>query len=542
MGALTSSRARGSRTSLAQKGEDMRRTRYDREALLFRRQFILGPRFLDGFPTWKRLSVRPSLRITAHPDLPVHEARNGNQSVVLLGYILDPHTPRASDGDIVRRLLARLAAGQTPEAFIQSTDPFGGRWILIVDSGSSVWLFNDPVGYRQVFYSNSSAHGLWCASQTGILAETLGLEPDPEARAFIRSCQRQDPQYWWPGDSSLYSEVHHLLPNHSLDLLAGMVRRFWPDRKLSVRTPEEVLAENAALLRGLVESASHRFDLALTITAGKDTRLLLAASKAIRDRIYYFTMMFWDLTWNSPDIQVPSKLLPRLGLTHQVIPCPSRMDREFREVYRRNVPSAHDVYGAQALGLHRAYPGNRVCMKGTAIPATSHVNVLRTWLKDEGGEMNPESLARVMKRWVGFPGPEEEFGLRALDRWLAGADGRNLDLLDLFYWENREGNWAAMIDSEWDLVQEVFVPFDCRLFLTNMLSVPEEERAFPACALQRELTRRMWPEVLEEPINPPVPRTLASTGRELLKRPGRKDLDWLYKRTIVAWRNKGGPS
>ena len=143
-----------------------------------------------------------------------------------------------------------------------------------------------------------------------------------------------------------------------------------------------------------------------------------------------------------------------------------------------------------------------------------------------------------MKRRYGLPS-EHEFALDALDRWLSGADHSGVDTLDLLYWENREGNWAAMGQSEWDLVQEAFVPFNCRLFLANALSVPEALRVMPSYTLEERLTRHLKPEVLSEPINSPYRHTLVSTVREFLKNPVRKNGAWLYERTIGTWREHG---
>ena len=516
----------------------MKRMTYNRERLLFRRQFILGPRFVEGFPTWRRVQVRPTIRLTVHPDLPVCRVETSGRSVTLLGYVLDPHEPWATDTDILNRLIRRVESGETRRNLVQLTYPFGGRWILIVDDGRDPWLFNDPLGYRQVFYTHATAHGVWCASQPGLLAELLDLTIDREALTFIRAYRRTEPEYVWPGDGSLFQEVHHLLPNHYLNLHAGTPQRFWPDRELPTRTLEGVVEENAHLLEALIESASHRFELALTVTAGRDTRLLLAASKAIWHRLYCFTTMHWHLTSDHRDVQIPSRLLPRLGVRHHVIKCPSRMNKEFRETYERNVSAAHDVYGPIAEGLCHQYPQDKVCMQGTGSPLTYFPIELRRWREDSGKDTSPETLAWFMERWVGLP-RGQAFALQALDRWLSGADQSGVDIVDLFYWENREGNWAAMGQSECDIAQEAFVPYNCRLFLANALSVPEALRGGPSYTLQDNMTRYLKPEVLGEPINPPYRHTAVSTVREFLNSPVRKDLDWLYSRTIGTWRENG---
>jgi len=512
----------------------MKRERYDRARLLFRRQFVLGPRFVDTLAKWQRIEVKPSVRLTVHPDLPVVHASDGSASIVLLGYMLDPFRARATDADILAELLPKARGGESPRAFIRATHALGGRWALVVDNGRDSWLFHDPCGYRQVFYTTGMSDGPWCASQPGLLAELLGLSLDKEAVSFIRTYRRRNPQYWWPVDSSPYAEVLRLLPNHYLDLKEGRSHRFWPDRDLAPRTTDEVAAENAEVLQGLIRSAAHRYDLALSITAGADTRLLLAASRPVAGEIYCFTMMYWDMNERTPDVWIPARLLGRLGLRHHLIPCPSHMDPEFRRIYERNVSFARLAYGTIAQGLYENYPANKLCLKGNAIPAV--VPYYRERLRRhrpemDGRELDAKVLAYLTKR-------QEAFAMQAFDRWLSTVPSTNIDALILFGWEDREGSWQATSQLEWDMVQEVLAPFNCRLFLENLLCVPESDRKKPPHVAHRKMIHRLWPEALAEPINPRVERTFTSIAREYLLRPGERDWQWLQSRALAAWRNR----
>ena len=80
----------------------------DAQLLLYRRQFILGPESLDGFTAWKRTPIRRNLTATTHPDLHVLQLARGMKSLTLLGFILDPDDPDASDQQILDRLFAPL--------------------------------------------------------------------------------------------------------------------------------------------------------------------------------------------------------------------------------------------------------------------------------------------------------------------------------------------------------------------------------------------------------------------------------------------------
>ena len=98
------------------------------ERLLYRNQFILGPRFAEELPSWKRKRLGSNLFLTAHPDLNLEHIAKGNRSVTLLGYILDPHNPLHSDTDILHSL---LAGSCSPNYFV------GLRGTVWVDIGIS---------------------------------------------------------------------------------------------------------------------------------------------------------------------------------------------------------------------------------------------------------------------------------------------------------------------------------------------------------------------------------------------------------------------
>src|SRR5262249_23600297 len=233
--------------------------------------------------------------------------RAKGKAVICVGFLLDPINPVANDADIVNDLVGRLT---DCEKFYAETVRFGGRWILIADDAKTVVLFTDPAGSRRVFFTDSLLDERpWCASEPRLLADLFGLQPDTEASSFISRRASSDREFWWPGESSPYKEIKHLLPNHTLDLLKNeSPQRFWPDRKLTGFPVDVAVQECSNLLRNLMTSAANRFQLVLAVTAGWDSRVVLAASKEIRHRLSYMTLMQQNQLDNHPDIAVPSAL------------------------------------------------------------------------------------------------------------------------------------------------------------------------------------------------------------------------------------------
>lgn len=143
------------------------RRRSKRQRLLYRNQFVLGPRHVD-FPGWTKLQIRPDLIVTVHPDLMYCQAVDGLRSLTLLGFMLDPENPARTDQANVDDLLHGTGGG----GIIPATDKYAGRWVLIADDRHQAIAFNDPAGMRSLFYATDGS-AVWCASQPGMLARLL---------------------------------------------------------------------------------------------------------------------------------------------------------------------------------------------------------------------------------------------------------------------------------------------------------------------------------------------------------------------------------
>ena len=132
----------------------------------------------------------------------------------------------------------------------------------------------------------------------------LDLKVDEDAAGYLAAAVKIDPEYWWPGESTLYKGVRHLLPNHYLDLSTGKTGRYWPSRSVSMLR----LMLSYGVVRffyAVSASAANRFNLVVTLTAGWDSRLVLAASKDIRHQLSYMTLRQAGEPDDDPDITWP---------------------------------------------------------------------------------------------------------------------------------------------------------------------------------------------------------------------------------------------
>lgn len=491
---------------------------------LYRRQFLLGPRAAEGLEGWPRRRLG-ALHLATHPDLGVHVARSasGDASLTLLGYALDAERPEAGDREVVEGWLSRWATG---EDLFEIVHAAAGRFVLVAERPGARWLLQDAAGFRTVVHTVAAAGngGLWCASDTPILAAQLGLrESSRRRRLWVDATDRSI--VWLPLRETLYEECRALVPNHVLDLDTGRQRRFWPVRPIEPRALDEVADEAADGLRRIVEAGARRFPLALGLTAGIDSRMLLAALHDRSREIFVFTFCRErERRKQRDDVRIPAEILARFGLTHHVLGCDAPDDPALRAAFEASHAAPSTTRWEEVRDLLRHLPPGFVRVSGHVGEVARATFLPRV----------DSSLRRLMRR--SHPGSVLA-ARRALAPWYAEAREvarrTGYTVRDLHYWESRMGRWAAASQNQYDFAAESFAPFACRALLERLLAVDERQRAKDAGSpLSVEIVRRLWPELAEHPVNPKETLDRQQRGGRLSRRRVRR---WWRTQQRALW-------
>lgn len=467
-----------------------------------RGQFILGPSAPKGLPQWKHQELAVGLWLATHPTLNVTRVVESACSLTLVGFMLDATNPAANDTEILTRLLAHATSRHR---LIEATANLAGRWILIVDGVDGRYLFNDALGLRQVFYTMPATNDVWALSQPGLAIDVLQLEKDEQALEFVDSHEfRAHPEYRWPGASSPVRGLRHLLPNHTLDLRHGTVTRYWPLAPLPQIAPATAIETIAKQLEGSLRAAAMRFDLTLSLTAGIDSRLVLAASRSITKHLRCATVRQARMADTNADLLISKRLAEKAGLRHDVVRAAVSTSPEFSLAFKRSVYLAHDRYGADAEAILGHFGGTHVAVTGSGgeVGRCFFYKYLPRWRRDA---LRATDLAKLQNM------NEHPYALRFFEEWLQEARQLGqINLLDLFYWEQGQGNWLAMTQLEFDIAwRDIFTPYNCRTLLETFLSVDERYRRGPGYRLFKGTIEYLWPEMLSEPINPKPHRSFA---------------------------------
>jgi hypothetical protein len=486
------------------------------DSLTYRRQFLLGPRIDPRLAGWHRTELDHGLVLQTHPDLSCIQATRNHRTITLLGFAIAPGHPEWSHREILDWLLG--SAVELSDVLAR-TDELAGRWAMIVEDDERVVLFGDAMGLRAVVYSLPPNAELWCGSQTNIVADQLALTPSGEALDFWQQSGNRIAKHTrgWPGASTAFDEIGALLPNHYLDLMTREVVRFFPREPLAKLTLQDGVGRIAEHLRRSIRAAHLRQPIHQQVTAGLDSRCLLAASREVSSATTYFTCI-WPMidpmiSEGHRDVTVPAQVLGSLGLRHRVIRCPDRVESgKFARAFALSDMVAFEELAPTARTLAEALPPDVLIINGNG------GEVGRCFLHRNEHPRNVNLTTMRNLRWPGMY--DHPFLKRHLSPWLAEANDtcarHGYRVLDLFYWEQKM-RWAAQSFLHMDLANETCSPYNCRALLQDFLRVPEEfRRPEQGYVLQRKVIEALWPETLQSGVNPATfGDRIARMGRRL---------------------------
>ncbi|WEV76920.1 hypothetical protein O9K63_09960 [Janibacter cremeus] len=463
--------------------------------LTFRRQFYLGPDFPDLLAGWTRHRVNDRLGLSVHPDLTWTRADLDGRTLILLGYALDP---RRTDHDDQAIIDEAIRQGATLDRLISAFHPIAGRWAAIYVDHERLVAFHDATGSRQVFHCRDADGTVHLGSSAGLLARITRRPKDTQALQQLEreGVFRAGFTHFWPGSGSAFVGINRLLPNHHLDVVTGDVERFWPCSPIPTMDPDEAAALSISTLSGVISAASTRYPLALSLSAGFDSRLLLAACRTIATELTYYSYKRQGKNFLSPDVRLPQRICRDLGLRHKVIDARPQADGSLADAIAASVVPFHQPVVDQASALRRDPPrpdGRWVTVNGN-VAEVAQRRLRRL-------PVTPENLARNARM------SGSAFAMEHLSAWHSSSSqafsAAGADPWDLLYWEHKMGGWYATIRTEFDVSEEVVTPYNSRAWLAAMLGVDPTLRSAPDWPFFRDLIGDLWPRLLDYPFNPP---------------------------------------
>lgn len=459
-----------------------------KERLRYRKQYLIANQEINCPFLHTAHKLDDKYTLYAHVDLNITKISEKEVTLILIGDMLDWEYPGKSNADIVSDLTI-----SDYDTFLDKTSRYAGRFVLIHIFNGIIHLMHDATACRKIYYTQ--APGFMCASQPHLLARVTGKEKttDPEKLKYYRSSAYKFLNNSNIGNLTSYETIFQLLPNHYLNLNDHSIKRYWSKTIKCGITLNETAVICGKMLQGYIKSIANRYPVMLPVTAGKDSRTLLAATKDISKDVYYYINKENRLTDQSNDIRIPAALINRLGLTFHILDPYIEMDPDFKEVYYENNPDATPFYLPLIYNYYINFP-DKVNLPGNFV--ASAYDMYGSYVKN----VSPNILALL--NFVG----KYRFAVDYYQNWLEESNEfckqYYINPLVLFYWEERLANWGTQVQIDKDIAQEDLIPFNSRQLIHYFFSIKPEHIDRPDFYFFKKIIGNLWCELLIAPTNP----------------------------------------
>jgi hypothetical protein len=450
-------------------------------------QFLIGAQPKQVPAGWASETIR-GWCMGRHPKLPVIRLVAADQRPLgwMLGYPISEAGALLADGAALHVPEQALQSSNAMEAFVYG---FGGRFaVALIDSGPPR-VYLDPFG---------SLSAVYCAHQR-LLASTPTLIPYDEYTGdrveLARAIGFPHKQGSYPLGLTPRYRVERILPNHYLDLSTWRTVRHWPEQPLTeVGAVDEAIAEIRTIVKRQIAAVVSATPVYFPLTAGQDSRTLLACARGQADRLELMTVEINDET-AAIDCDTARRIAGRFGLRHRVLPMEESTQAELDEWVVRVGCSVGEVRGWQSAATLNRLPRGHAMLLGTGGELARGY----CWREDdtEAAVIAPERLLELCQC------PAQDEPLARARAWLqTQRAGNALQLLDLFMVEQDMGCWAGVWPyGECDASYDLF-PLCHRRIVERMFGLPADYRR--SGQLPRDIIAREWPELLAWPFNKPV--------------------------------------
>ena len=491
--------------------------------LLYKRGYVLsGDEISPPINTWNIEHIG-SYYLSFDPDNPFGYAVAISEWVVILGKVIDTLHWSVAVQNVASKCLESLEYSE--DRMLDYIDHLNGRFILLYHYGGKTRLMTDAFGLRSTFYTFEEP--LTIASHAKIISDRLNIGESQKMAVIRRYPDWIDrTSHGYPGNLTAYEQVYLLTPNTLIEIEERRIRRFYPRKALPVGEIGEVAEEVGGIMKKQVELLHKNYNLVMSLTAGLDSRTALATSRNIAKDILFFTYGYiadfnaiketshklvkyitgryrtWQMK-SDCDMLVASEIAEALELKHICLVDDADVSMEDFRAF--NEILAHNNYHVHLRRLAKAYmeklpPG--VLHVASVVSQVGRVRE-RWWLEESA------FTAERMAQLYGIGGNDTIEAFRQYSEVVELDKILNYSPYDMFYWEHHLGSWVPYLALEWDMAMDTFQPFNCRVLVERVLSLPTIYNM--ESAVYFEIIRRHWPILLSWPINEPTWRHRVET-------------------------------
>lgn len=393
----------------------------------------------------------------------------GNSDITIIGMIILIYNGEAYYGE---KAAQKLSQANNIKEFINLISSSFGRYVV---SFNNEIIMGDSIGARRSIFNRNKSR----ISSSHILAYGGDFPLNSRFKEVINNKRYKNNESFYPSMETFNDEMSFILPNHYLNLNSGNVEH------INIRHVDIVQRSASEsfdyylkpLFKCLVDN---EYNIKMPITAGYDSRLLLAASRDVHDHINFY-IRDHDVT----DTSYAKIICDRLGLELNIIPVNNgsepneRVKKALRKqsTYPRNLKK-HSFLNDVNLEIINT-TDNSIGVNGTA------GEVIRGFY----GKAPLFFPSTVIPASVGYVCDKDL--KHEIDQWLRTISLKGVKkkhVMDFFYWEYKVGIWGALNSFENELIHTKGIsPFGCRSLILEILNNTEiKERKYSKHQIVRD--------------------------------------------------------
>lgn len=417
---------------------------------------------------WKSSSVG-TFNLIRHPECKEYRYYSNNDEIVILGDFFVAHGDKSVEG---------ICQSYIESCSLRVFDDLSGRFSIILKRSADVYVLGDAFGARTLYYStNSSA----VSSHVVLLAKALTSALDEKVCLYLKQKEfRLRGTFFLPGDITLFEGIHGLAPNNFYSLLGKKANRYFSgevDNKFNVDFFKRIDEYFKNFSKWLIDN---KITPVLGLTAGVDSRAVIAA-------LSHYGVKLKLVTWDriNDDEKVVIEEMKRHLSKHSHSYIPTVLDKTADNSLKQKTVLAEFNSGFWrnrsdlTASMSELYTNNEIFIRGLG------GEICRGFYNRHGNKattINAELLSTIYLTKK-IKNPSEFFNSATLaysggyiDRSSTVLNSSECDVLDLVYWEQRMGMWAANLLNEMDPALQDFVGINSRRVYASAFLLDNKER------------------------------------------------------------------
>lgn len=375
-----------------------------------------------------------------------------NSEFHLLGEMYDWENPEFTN----EQILENISRAKNIEETLKVSYKYCGQFVLIVKFIDEIFIFNDATSQKEVFYNDKFT----CfGTQPKLLGLSVSLleHSDENAKEYYNS-RIFEKKRLFVGDSTHKKNIFHLMPNYFLNIKEERLCRFFPTDVIEKKSLEYVAKKVSKILKGFIIAVSKRSKIKMAVTGGYDSRVLFLSSLDVECEYYVSRHPYMDDSHH--DIFIPKILTKHYGKTFII---------EDDKVNNENIKDnnyLNDIDFPRFLNVNKSNDDFIYINGNVSEIARNYFGYYKNTTAADLCFLLGNSIlnfATIKYRiWLKNKPTFEKYGY---------------NYLDMFYWEEKMGNWGAKAKTEnHALGRDLISPFNSRELLMLLLSTKRKDR------------------------------------------------------------------